>query len=122
MQRGLQNVNFLSAMLSTAVVTRSPWSVERTALPGSYDEVASGLLVMLSIVMQWAWGTPGQLSTGGGRIWSPTVAMFHVPKSANGLVAVPSARQCGSCGEPGFGMRSESWFRNAGFNNAPEGL
>jgi hypothetical protein len=79
--------NFLSAMLSTAVVTLL---LERGAhaLPDSYDEVASGLLVMLSVVLRWAWSI-GQLPV---EWWPylvpPAVAMFRVPKTANGLIAV----------------------------------
>lgn len=99
--------NFLSAMLSTAVVTLL---LERGAhaLPDSYDEVASGLLVMLSIVMRWAWGA-GQLSA---EWWPylvpPTVAMFRVPKSANGLVAVFLLVNAGLAANLVWIMRSES--------------
>ncbi len=79
--------NFLSAMLSTAVVTLL---LERGAhaLPDSYDEVASGLLVMLSVVLRWAWSVDQLPAEWWPYLVPPAVAMFRVPKTANGLVAV----------------------------------
>lgn len=99
--------NFLSAMLSTAVVTLL---LERGAhaLPDSYDEVASGLLVMMSIALRWAWGA-GQLPADyWPYLVPPAVAMFRIPKSANGLVAVFLLINAGLTANLVWIMRSES--------------
>lgn len=79
--------NFLSALLSTVVVTLM---LERAshALPHSADEVVSGALVVFATCVHWAWNE-GHMSSDWWPFLLPVaVAMFRVPRSCDAVTAM----------------------------------
>lgn len=80
-------VNFLSALLSTMVVTLILERASR-ALPKSADEVASGALVVLSTCLHWAWNAGHLTATWWPWLVPVAVAMFRVPNSCDVATAL----------------------------------
>jgi hypothetical protein len=79
--------NFLSALLSTVVVTLM---LERAshALPKAADEVAAGSLVVLSTCLHWAWNAGHMPAEYWPWLMPVAVAMFRVPRSCDVVTAL----------------------------------